>query len=148
MRTTFAIFCILLLGTLAHAAVTARAGKYTVAITAQPAVPASGDNLFVLTVTDGGQPLTGAAVAVHADMTSMSMPVDAVAAPGRTPGEYGATVPLAMAGAWTLDVAVHQMAGMTMDGDGTAHFLVKTGSGITTVTQPPVNAPALTFSRA
>lgn len=120
-------------GSLAQAAgpVTARAGKYTVELSSQPSPPTVGENLLVITVKDGEKPLTGAGVDVHVDMTSMPMPADAKAAPGRVEGQYGATVNLSMAGTWKVDIVVAQMAGMAMDGDGTAHFIIDTGKGIT-----------------
>lgn len=118
---------------LAYAAgpITTKAGKYTVELSSQPSPPTVGENLLVITVKDGDKPLTGAGVDVHIDMTSMPMPADAKATPGRNDGEYGATVNLSMAGTWNVDVTVQQMAGMKMDGDGTAHFQVETGKGIT-----------------
>lgn len=111
--------------------VTTQAGKFTVELSSQPSPPTVGENLLVITVKDGNKPLTGAGVDVHIDMTNMPMPADAKATPGRTDGEYGATVNFSMAGSWKVDVTVQQMAGMKMDGDGTAHFLVETGKGIT-----------------
>ena len=110
--------------------VTARAGNYTVELSSQ-SPPVVGENLLVITVKDGGKPLAGAGVDVHLDMTSMPMPADVKASPGRKDGEYGATVNLSMAGTWKVEVAVQQMAGMKMDGDGVAHFLVEPGKGIT-----------------
>jgi len=111
--------------------VTAQAGKFTVVLSSNPAPPVVGQNILVITVKDGGKPLSGAGVDVHLDMTTMSMPADVQAVPGAKEGEYGASVNLSMAGAWKVDVAVQQMAGMKMEGDGTAHFLVETGKGIT-----------------
>ncbi len=127
------VTAVLLSTSLAFAAgsVTTRAGKYTVELSSRPSPPTVGENLLVITIRDGEKPLTGAGVDVHIDMTSMPMPADAKATPGRNDGEYGATVNFSMAGAWKVDVSVQQMAGMKMDGDGTAHFLVETGKGIT-----------------
>jgi hypothetical protein len=53
----------------------------------------------------GGKPLTGATIAVGADMPSMPMahnlrPVRAK--PGKTPGEYEARLDLEMTGEWTV----------------------------------------------
>ncbi len=108
-----------------------KAGKYTVGLSAQPAIPTVGENLLIIDVKDGDKPLTGAGVDVHIDMTTMPMPADAKAAPGRKDGEYGATVNFSMAGQWKVDVTVQQMPGMKMDGDGTAQFIIETGKGIT-----------------
>ncbi|MHB9133345.1 MAG: efflux RND transporter periplasmic adaptor subunit [Armatimonadota bacterium] len=131
--TVYFVLALLLMAGAAFAegSATARAGKFTVEVTSQPSPPIDGTNLFIITVKDGSKPLSGAGVSVHADMTTMPMPVDATATPGRNEGEYGATLNLGMKGAWKLDVAVQQMAGMKMDGDGTAHFLIETGKGIT-----------------
>lgn len=118
---------------LAYAAgpATTQAGKYTVVLSSQPSPPVVGSNLLVITVKDGEHPLSGAGVDVHIDMASMPMPADAQATPGAAAGTYGATLNFAMAGRWTVAVRVRQMAGMTMDGDGTAHYLLDTGQGIT-----------------
>ena len=106
------------------------AGKYTIELSSQPSPPVVGENLLVITVKDGDKPVSNAAVNVHIDMTSMSMPAESKATPGAKPGEYGATVNFSMAGAWKVDIAVQQMPGMVMAGDGTAHFLINTGKGI------------------
>ncbi|HEY3378933.1 MAG TPA: efflux RND transporter periplasmic adaptor subunit [Armatimonadota bacterium] len=129
----FLVAALLLSSSLAFAAgpPSAKAGKYTVELSSQPSPPVVGANLLVITVKDGETPVAGAGVAVHVDMTSMPMPADVKAAPGTKDGEYGATVNLGMAGTWQVDVAVQQMAGMKMDGDGAAHFVVATGKGIT-----------------
>ncbi|MHB0935661.1 MAG: efflux RND transporter periplasmic adaptor subunit [Armatimonadota bacterium] len=107
------------------------AGKFRVELSSQPSPPSVGENLLIIKVFDGDKPLSGAGVDVHLDMTSMPMPADTKATAGANPGEYGATVDFSMAGEWTVEVVVQQMAGMKMDGDGTAHFLVETGKGIT-----------------
>ncbi len=107
------------------------AGKFRVELSSQPSPPSVGENLLIIKVFDGDKPLSGAGVDVHIDMTSMPMPADAKATAGANPGEYGATVDFSMAGEWKVEVTVQQMAGMKMDGDGTAHFLVDTGKGIT-----------------
>jgi len=111
--------------------VTALAGKYSVAVASEPSPPVTGENILIISVKDGANALTNAAVAVHIDMTSMPMPADANATPGQNAGEYGATVNFSMAGVWKVDVSVQQMAGMKMAGDGVAHFVVETGKGIT-----------------
>ncbi len=59
----------------------------------------------IIRLTRGGQPLTGAAVTVGADMPSMPMahnlkPVKA--APGEKPGEYRARLELEMTGEWAV----------------------------------------------
>jgi HlyD family secretion protein len=110
---------------------TAKAGKYSVELSTQPAIPSVGENLLIINIKDGDKPLTGADVDVHIDMTTMPMPADAKATPGRKDGEYGATVNLSMAGQWKVDISIQQMAGMKMDGDGTAQFIIETGKGIT-----------------
>ncbi len=129
----FLIFAFMILTVTAFSAEvqTAKAGKFTVELASQPVIPTVGENLFIITLKDGDKPLTGADVNVHIDMTTMPMPADTKAAPGRNNGEYGATVNLSMAGQWKIDIAVQQMAGMKMDGDGTAQFIVDTGKGIT-----------------
>jgi RND family efflux transporter MFP subunit len=131
-RWLIVIIAVLLAGgALAANTASTRAGKYTVELSSRPSPPVVGENLLVITIKEGEKPLANAGVDVHIDMTTMPMPADAKAAPGRDPGEYGATVNLSMEGAWKVDVAVQQMAGMKMDGDGTAHFLIETGKGIT-----------------
>jgi len=132
MKRWLVVIMMVLAGSIALAANTAStsAGKYTVEITSQPSPPVMGENLLILTIRDGDKPLAGAGVDVHIDMTTMPMPADAQASPGRNPGEYGAVVNLSMEGTWKVDVAVRQMAGMKMDGDGDAHFLIETGKGI------------------
>lgn len=121
---------------------TAMAGKYSIELSSQPSPPVVGENLLVITVKAGNQPVSNSAVDVHIDMTSMSMPADSKAAPGAKPGEYGATVNFAMAGAWKVDIAVQQMPGMAMAGDGTAHFFINTGKGIVS----KGNGPAIPWS--
>lgn len=103
---------------------TAKAGKYSVALSTQPAQPIVGENQITLTVKDGEQPLKNADVSLHIDMVGMSMPADVKATPGSEDGQYVATVNLSMEGQWELTAAVNAMAGMTMDGDGTATFTV------------------------
>ena len=127
--------------------VTARAGQYTVELSSQPSPPMMGENLLVVTVKDGEKPLAGAAVDVHIDMTTMPMPADAKAMPGTKDGEYGATVNLSMAGVWKVDIAVQQMAGMKMAGDGAAHIFPGAGlEGLVYQAHRP--APAAGFSQA
>jgi RND family efflux transporter MFP subunit len=132
MKTLPLLLIILLVaaGLTMAAPVTAKAGKFTVELVSNPSPPTVGENLLVLAIKDGDKPLAGADVDVHIDMTTMPMPADAKATPGREDGQYGATVNFSMAGPWKVDVAVAQMTGMKMDGDGTAHFLVETGKGI------------------
>ena len=112
----------------------APAGRFVVMLSSQPSPPNLGDNQFLITVTDGGKPLSGGSVSVHVDMTAMPMPADFKAVPGPRAGRYLAEVNLSMAGAWTVEVSVHQMPGMTMAGDGTAHFALDTGKTLTVVT--------------
>ncbi len=129
----FLIIAILALAGSAFAAVSAQAGRFTVEVTSQPSPPKVGENVLILKITNSGKPLSGAGVSVHLDMTSMPMPADAQAAASSNAGEYGATINLSMAGQWTIAVAVRQMAGMPMAGDGTAHFLIETDKSITAV---------------
>lgn len=117
--------------------VVSTAGKFRVEVTSQPSPPSVGENLLIIKVFDGEKPLAGAGVDVHIDMTSMPMPADAHATAGANPGEYGATVNFSMAGEWKVEVTVQQMAGMKMDGDGTAHFLVDAGKSITAAPTGP-----------
>jgi len=116
---------------LAAAPTSARAGRFDLQLATQPSPPMAGENQFLITVTDGGKPLAGAGVSVHVDMVDMPMPADFQAAPGSRPGEYAAQVNLSMAGKWRVTVAVEQMAGMKMAGDGEASFRLETGKGIT-----------------
>ena len=109
----------------------AKAGKYTVEISSQPSPPAVGQNTITITVKDGSKPLSGADVSVHTDMTSMPMPADTKAVAGTHHGEYRAAVNFSMGGVWKVDITIQQMAGMKMDGDGTAHLTVTTGKAIT-----------------
>ena len=109
----------------------ARAGKFSLELSTVPSPPKSGSNTLTVSVTDAGKPVSGAAVSIHVDMVGMSMPADFQATPGGTPGQYIAAVNLGMAGKWKLTVAVQQMAGMKMAGDGEAQFLVETDKGIT-----------------
>ncbi len=130
----FLIIAILFLCTtmvFADSTPTARAGKYTVALTCRPSPPVVGENLLVITVQDGDKPLTDAGITLHLDMTDMPMPANAIANPGSIAGEYGAIVNFSMAGTWKIDVTVRQMAAMKMAGDGTAQFQLATGKGIT-----------------
>jgi len=116
---------------LVAAPVAGQAGRFTVQVTTDPSPPREGTNLFGITVLDGGKPLSGAGVTVHVDMVDMPMPADFQAAPAAAPGQYQAEVNLAMAGKWRVDVAVREMAGMKMAGDGTARFLLETGKSLT-----------------
>lgn len=109
---------------------TAQAGKYTVEFAPQPAPPIVGKNQVTFTVKDGDKPVTGAGVSLHVDMVGMSMPADVTVSPGTKDGQYVATVNFSMAGQWTLAAAVQGMAGMAMDGDGTATFTVMAGGAM------------------
>ncbi len=123
----------------ATAQTVANAGKYRITVTTRPTPPAQGENQFLLTVMDGDKPLSGAAVDIHMDMTAMAMPADFKATPGANPGEYVARVFFSMAGEWKVDINVTQMAGMKMDGDGTARLMVDTGKSI--IAKNPGNIP-------
>ncbi len=132
MRTLlFIILAIFSITVFAADVQTAKAGKFTVELSSQPSPPSVGENLLIINIKDGDKPVTGAGVDVHIDMTTMPMPADAKAAPGRKDGEYGATVNLSMAGQWKVEITIQQMAGMKMDGDGGAQFIIDTGKGIT-----------------
>ncbi len=126
-----AIVVTLLFAFSATAQTVANAGKYRITVKTRPTPPAQGENQFVISVMDGAKPLSGAAVNIHMDMTAMAMPADFTATPGANPGEYIARVFFSMAGEWKVDVNVAQMAGMKMDGDGTARLIVDTGKSIT-----------------
>ncbi|MEI7832000.1 MAG: efflux RND transporter periplasmic adaptor subunit [bacterium] len=115
----------------ATAQTVANAGKYRISVATRPTLPAQGENQFIISVMDGSKPLTGAAVTIHIDMATMPMPADFTATPGANPGEYIARVFFSMAGEWKVDITVAQMAGMKMDGDGTARLMVATGKSIT-----------------
>ena len=127
----FIILMMLSLSVFAAGIQTAKAGKYTVELTTQPSTPIVGENKLIINLKDGDKPLTGAGVDVHIDMAAMPMPADVKAVPGKKDGEYEATVNLSMAGQWKIDVAVKQMADMSMDGDGTAQFSIDAGSANT-----------------
>jgi len=123
---------------------TAKAGKYTVALATHPAAPTVGETKVTFTVTDAGKPVSGADVSVHIDMVGMSMPADVPATPGTAAGQYVATVNFSMAGQWKVIATVHAMAGMTMDGDGTAAFTITAQqvAGASTATPPlPSSVP-------
>ena len=128
--------CLLALAPLPARGASARAGRFAVTLTTRPYPPVAGQNLFIVTLRDKDQPLAGAGVDLRLDMLDMPMPTQAQAAPGEQAGEYGAAVSLAMAGKWKVTVAVQQMAGMAMAGDGQAEFLLETGQGITPAARP------------
>jgi RND family efflux transporter MFP subunit len=130
-RSILVLLALALSATLAAAQATAPAGKYVAQLTCEPTPPQTGDNLFTITVSEGGKPVGGLGVSVHIDMTAMPMPADFVATAGATDGTYAADVNLSMAGKWLVDVKVEQMPGMTMAGDGAARFTVETGGAIT-----------------
>ena len=120
-------------------------------LNSQPSPPVVGNNLLVITVKDGDKPLTGAGVNVHIDMTNMPMPADAKATPGtQSRGVRGDDQSL---DGRKLDGGCQreQMAGMKMDGDGTAHFLVDTGKSLTAkggTSRPLVHALCRCWSSA
>lgn len=103
---------------------TAKAGKYTVEFTTQPAPPTVGENHVTITVKDADKPVEGAGVSLHIDMVGMSMPAEVKSTAGTQPGEYLAVANLAMKGEWKITAEVQGMAGMAMDGDGKATFTV------------------------
>lgn len=111
--------------------VAARAGKYGLEVSSVPFPPKSGDNTFTVSVSDAGKPVTGVSVKLHVDMVGMPMPADVQATPGSTAGQYVAPVSLGMAGKWKLTIAVQQMAGMSMPGDGEARFAIETDRSLT-----------------
>ena len=120
---------------------TAKAGKYTVELTTDPAPPTVGDNRLTFTVKDGDKPVTGAEVSVHLDMVEMSMPADVKATPPPgSPGQYDANVNLGMEGKWKITASVQGMSGMAMDGDGKTTFSITAQKGNTNTTSAP-NSP-------
>jgi len=121
---------------------TGTAGQYTVTMMTHPQPPVVGKNQLMLTITDGGAPLKGASVTAHIDMKGMSMPADVEATPGARDGEYLANVDFGMAGTWKVTVAVQQMAGMAMAGDGKTTFTVTTAAGASSSPSTPMAAPS------
>ena len=145
-NTLLLIMVALLLATLcsmASAELTGKAGKYTVTVNSTPTSLVAGDNNLTITVKDGGKPVEGGGVSIHADMTSMSMPADFKAKPGKEPGEYTSTVTLGMEGEWKITIKVQQMDGMTMDGDGQADFTVNAVKSKETVPPPYTPPPGI-----
>jgi hypothetical protein len=122
---------------------TAKAGKYAVALTTQPAAPTVGENHVTFSVKDGDKPVTGAGVSVHVEMADHSMPADVKATPGTQDGQYVATVNLGMAGQWSLTADVQGMAGMAMQGDGKATFSVTAQQVGTDSASAPATSPTI-----
>jgi YtkA-like protein len=88
--------------------VAAAAGPYVVTLSADSGPLVIGDdNPVSFDVVDRqGRPMAGASLRVHADMTTMAMPVPDVTATAKGGGRYGALLLFSMAGTWRLDVAV------------------------------------------
>jgi YtkA-like len=64
-------------------------------------------NLMSFVVRDrAGHPVVGATVRVHADMTTMAMPVPDASAVAQGGGRYTARLLFTMAGPWRLTVVV------------------------------------------
>jgi len=120
---------------------TGTAGKYAVVMMTHPQPPVVGNNQLMLTITNGGAPLKGASVTAHIDMAGMSMPADVEAKPGTRDGEYLANVNFGMAGTWKVTVAVQQMAGMAMAGDGKTTFTVATAGASSSPSASPAPMP-------
>jgi hypothetical protein len=154
MRILILLLAALVLATAWAAPVTQKAGKYSVTMILDPSPPTVGSNVLTFLVKDGKNPLKGADVTLHLDMTAMSMPADTTTVPGKHDGEYVTNAGFSMAGTWKLTVSVAAMAGMSMDGDGKATFTVDVkeaasapaaASPNTTSTTPPMTmAPSTT----
>ena len=86
----------------------AMSGPYTVTLYADSGqLVTGGGNLVSLDVRDrAGQPVVGATVRVHADMTTMAMPVPDASATAQGGGRYTARLLFTMAGPWRLTVVV------------------------------------------
>lgn len=86
----------------------ASGGPYTVTLNADSGQLVSGDgNVLSFDVRDSaGQPVKDATVRVHAEMTTMPMPVPDVAATAQGSGLYHARLLFSMAGPWRLTVTI------------------------------------------
>jgi len=86
----------------------AASGPYAVMLYADSGQFMTGDNNAVsLNIRDrAGHPLADATVRVHADMTTMAMPVPDVTATARGGGRYTAHLLFSMAGLWRLTITV------------------------------------------
>lgn len=126
---------------MADGTLTASAGKYTVALTTDPTPPMAGPVQVTLTVQDGGSPVSGAIVTLHANMEDRSLPTDVATTAGAQSGQYVATLNLSKPGEWDLTPNIQSMAGMAMAGDGKATFSVTIlpapGGAATTLAMPP-----------
>lgn len=86
----------------------AASGPYVVTLYADSGSLVTGDdNVVSFAVRDrSGRPLAGATVRVHADMTTMAMPVPDATAAAQSGGRYGIRLLFSMAGLWRLTVTV------------------------------------------
>lgn len=86
----------------------AASGPYVVTLFADSGQLVTGDgNVVSLDIRDhAGHPLESAVVRVHADMTTMAMPVPDVSAVARGSGRYRARLLFSMAGPWRLTVTI------------------------------------------
>ncbi len=111
---TFAIFCMVVLLSLAvaaHAAttVTKKAGDYTVDVTMDKNPPVTGKNAVDIAVKDkAGKAVTDAKVAVEYSMPAMpGMPAMNYKSTAELKGEkYRAVIEPSMAGAWNIAVKI------------------------------------------
>lgn len=86
----------------------AAAGPYVVTLYADSGQLVIGDANAVSLDVRGrdGHPVSHAVVRVHADMTTMAMPVPDVTATAQSDGRYRARLTFSMAGAWRLAVTI------------------------------------------
>jgi hypothetical protein len=86
----------------------AASGPYVVTLVADSGQFVTGDgNLVSLCVQDrAGHPVAGVTARVHADMTTMPMPVPDANAAAQGDGCYGARLMFTMAGPWRLTVTI------------------------------------------
>ncbi len=86
----------------------AEAGPYIVTLIANSGQFVTGDsNVVSLGVRDhAGHPVADATVRVHADMTTMPMPVPDVMAAAQGNGRYRARLVFSMAGPWRLTITI------------------------------------------
>ena len=89
-------------------AIVVAAGPYVVTLHVDSGQLVMGDgNMVSLDVRDrAGHPLADATVRVHADMTTMAMPVPDATATAQGGGRYTARLLFSMAGPWRLTITV------------------------------------------
>lgn len=90
------------------AQMSAATDEYAVTVSAGTGQLVAGDGnvLFIRVLDRAGYPITAATVRVHADMTTMAMPVPDVTATAQGPGRYRSRLLFTMAGTWRLTVTV------------------------------------------